>query len=69
MSVDKLKVPFAGLVYGQIVYWGVMLGSLIVIFASIIAGYAESVGAEIDAGGKVMGVLAALYVKEDKTHD
>jgi hypothetical protein len=37
MSGDKLKVPFAGLVYGQIVYWGVMLGSLIVMLGSIVA--------------------------------
>ena len=37
MPSDKLKAPFAGLVYGQIVYWGVMLGSLIVIVGSIVA--------------------------------
>jgi hypothetical protein len=37
MPGDKLKVPFAGLVYGEIVYWGVMLGSLIVIVGSIVA--------------------------------
>jgi hypothetical protein len=37
MPGDKLKAPIAGLVYGQIVYWGVMLGSLIVIVGSIIS--------------------------------
>jgi hypothetical protein len=37
MPGEKLKAPFAGLVYGQIIYWGVMLGSLIVIFASVIS--------------------------------
>lgn len=37
MSDDKLKAPLAGLVYGQIVYWGVMIGSLIVICGSIVA--------------------------------
>lgn len=37
MPEDKLKAPMAGLVYGQIVYWGVMLGSLIVILGSIIS--------------------------------
>ena len=34
---NKLKAPFAGLIYGQIIYWGVMLGSLIVIAGSVIA--------------------------------
>jgi hypothetical protein len=37
MPGEKLKVPFAGLVYGEIVYWGVMLGSLLVIVGSILA--------------------------------
>jgi hypothetical protein len=37
MPGEKLKVPFAGLVYGEIVYWGVMLGSLIVMVGSILA--------------------------------
>jgi hypothetical protein len=37
MPGEKLKVPFAGLVYGEIVYWGVMLGSLIVMAGSILA--------------------------------
>ena len=37
MPGDKLKVPSAGLVYGQIVYWGVMIGSLIVMVGSILA--------------------------------
>jgi len=34
---NKLKAPFAGLVYGQIIYWGVMLGSVIVMIGSIIS--------------------------------
>jgi hypothetical protein len=34
---EKLKAPFAGLVYGQIIYWGVMLGSLVVIIGSMVA--------------------------------
>jgi hypothetical protein len=37
MPRDKLKAPFAGLVYGQIIYWGVMLGSLIVLVGSMLA--------------------------------
>ena len=37
MPGSKLKAPFAGLVYGQIVYWGVMLGSLIVIVGSVVS--------------------------------
>lgn len=37
MPGEKLKVPFAGLIYGQIIYWGVMLGCLIVILGSVIA--------------------------------
>jgi uncharacterized membrane protein len=37
MPGEKLKAPFAGLVYGQIIYWGVMIGSLIVMFGSIVA--------------------------------
>lgn len=37
MPGEKLKAPIAGLVYGQIVYWGVMLGALIVIIGSIVS--------------------------------
>jgi hypothetical protein len=37
MTGGKLKAPIAGMVYGQIVYWGVMLGCLIVIIGSIIS--------------------------------
>jgi len=37
MSGNNLKAPLAGLIYGQIIYWGVMLGSMIVIFGSIVA--------------------------------
>lgn len=37
MPGDKLKAPIAGMVYGQIVYWGVMLGCLIVIIGSIVS--------------------------------
>lgn len=37
MPGKKLKAPLAGLVYGQIIYWGVMLGCLIVIVGSVIA--------------------------------
>ena len=34
---EKLKAPLAGLVYGQIIYWGVMLGSLVVMIGSMVA--------------------------------
>lgn len=37
MSGNNLKAPLAGLVYGQIIYWGVMLGSLIVTVGSVIS--------------------------------
>ena len=37
MPGDKLKAPLAGLIYGQIVYWGVMVGALIVIAGSIVS--------------------------------
>ncbi len=37
MPHEKLKAPFAGLVYGQIIYWGVMFGSLIVFVGSMLA--------------------------------
>jgi hypothetical protein len=37
MPGNKLKAPLAGLVYGQIVYWGVMFGSLLVIIGSILS--------------------------------
>lgn len=37
MPGEKLKAPIAGMVYGQIVYWGVMLGSLIVMIGSILS--------------------------------
>jgi hypothetical protein len=37
MPTDKLKAPIAGMIYGQIVYWGVMLGTLIVTIGSILS--------------------------------
>jgi hypothetical protein len=37
MQGNHLKAPIAGLIYGQIVYWGVMLGALIVMLGSIVA--------------------------------
>jgi uncharacterized membrane protein len=37
MAKDKLKAPLAGLIYGQIVYWGVMIGALIVIVGTIVS--------------------------------
>jgi len=37
MVEDKIKAPMAGLIYGQIVYWGVMAGALIVIAGSVIS--------------------------------
>jgi hypothetical protein len=37
MSEEKPKPPIAGLIYGEIVYWGVLAGSLIVIVGSVLA--------------------------------
>jgi uncharacterized membrane protein len=37
MPGDKLKAPLAGVVYGQIVYWGVMLGALVVVIGSVVS--------------------------------
>ena len=34
---DQLKTPLAGVIYGGIVYWGVLAGSLIVIIGSVLA--------------------------------
>lgn len=32
---NRPKVPLAGIIYGEIVYWGTLLASLVGIFASI----------------------------------
>jgi hypothetical protein len=37
MKEDRPKPPLAGLIYGEIVYWGVLAGSLIVIVGSVLA--------------------------------
>ena len=37
MIENKPKPPIAGIIYGEIVYWGVLLGSLIVIVGSVLA--------------------------------
>jgi len=37
MKEDRPKPPLAGLIYGEIVYWGVLTGSLIVIVGSVLA--------------------------------
>jgi hypothetical protein len=37
MQTEKPKAPLAGLIYGEIVYWGVLAGSLIVIIGSVLA--------------------------------
>ena len=37
VKTEKPKPPLAGLVYGEILYWGVMVGSLIVIAGSILS--------------------------------
>ena len=37
MQKDQLKTPLAGVIYGGIVYWGVLAGSLIVIIGSVLA--------------------------------
>lgn len=37
MKEDKPKPPLAGLIYGGIIYWGVLGGSLIVIIGSVLA--------------------------------
>lgn len=34
---DKPKAPLAGMVYGGIIYWGVLAGSIIVIVGSILS--------------------------------
>jgi hypothetical protein len=37
VNEKKLRPPLAGLIYGGIVYWGVLAGSLIVIIGSVLA--------------------------------
>jgi len=37
MEKDQMKAPLAGVIYGGIVYWGVLAGSLIVIIGSVLA--------------------------------
>jgi len=37
MKEEKPKPPIAGVIYGEIVYWGVLAGSLIVIVGSVLA--------------------------------
>jgi hypothetical protein len=37
MQTEKPKAPLAGLIYGEIVYWGVLAGSVIVIIGSVLA--------------------------------
>ena len=37
MKEEKPKPPLAGLIYGGILYWGVLTGSIIVIVGSILA--------------------------------
>jgi hypothetical protein len=37
MIENKPKPPIAGIIYGEIVYWGVLAGSLIVIVGSVLA--------------------------------
>ncbi len=37
MEEQKPQAPFAALVYGEIVYWGVLLGSVIVMIGSAVA--------------------------------
>ena len=37
MEKDQVKAPLAGVIYGGIVYWGVLAGSLIVIIGSVLA--------------------------------
>ncbi|MFC1886152.1 hypothetical protein ACFLZM_03750 [Thermodesulfobacteriota bacterium] len=39
---EKPKPPFAGIVYGEIIYWGVWVGSLIVMIGSILAFLTEA---------------------------
>ena len=37
MKVERPKPPLAALIYGEIVYWGVLLGSVIAIIGSVLA--------------------------------
>ena len=37
MKVERPKPPLAALIYGEIVYWGVLLGSVIAIVGSVLA--------------------------------
>lgn len=37
MKEDRPKPPLAGLIYGEIVYWGVLAGSVIVMVGSVLA--------------------------------
>ena len=39
---NKPKPPFAGVVYGEIIYWGVWFGSLLVMIGSILAFLTEA---------------------------
>jgi hypothetical protein len=42
MKVDRPKPPLAALIYGEIVYWGVLLGSVIAIIGSVLAFMGDS---------------------------
>jgi hypothetical protein len=42
MKKDRPKPPLAALIYGEIVYWGVLLGSLIAIIGSVLAFLGDS---------------------------
>ncbi len=37
MEENKPKAPLAALIYGEIVYWGVLAGSVIVVIGSVLA--------------------------------
>jgi len=37
MKEDKPKPPLAGLIYGGVIYWGVLAGSIIVIIGSVLS--------------------------------
>jgi hypothetical protein len=42
MKEEKPKAPLAGIIYGEIVYWGVLAGSLIVIIGSVLSFLGDS---------------------------
>ena len=42
MEDNKPKAPLAALIYGEIVYWGVLLGSVIVVIGSVLAFFGDS---------------------------